>query len=80
KLKDLRLCHDYNENINDQGDDIASLVQSWAKSNLEWILGICASLPDLETIELRNLKKYVEVETVRAFKNKKKNLKWIKYR
>ncbi|KAF9404492.1 hypothetical protein BGZ94_004135 [Podila epigama] len=79
KLKDLRLCHDDDEDFDNDEDDIASLVQSWAESNLAWLLDICANLPDLETIELRNLKEYVEVETVRAFKSEKKNLKWIKY-
>ncbi|KAG0092640.1 hypothetical protein BGZ93_008228 [Podila epicladia] len=87
QLRDLRLgLKDYSWEDSgfreDEGREIASwgsAVETWGRQNVGDALQAFENLEDLETLELRNMKDYVDSARLKSSRKHWKKLKWVHY-
>ncbi|KAG0028406.1 hypothetical protein BGZ81_004779 [Podila clonocystis] len=87
QLRDLRLClEDYSWEDSgfreDEQSEIASwegIVETWGTQNVGDALHAFEILEDLETLELRNMKDYVDLTRLKSSRKYWKKLRWVHY-
>ncbi|KAG0085996.1 hypothetical protein BGZ92_008551 [Podila epicladia] len=85
-LRDLRLCLDpptWKDSGFKEGDPELrwwfDTVKVWGRENLQSALTVFGGLWHLRTLELRNLRDYIDISSLEDAKSSWENLKWVHY-
>ncbi|KAF9305570.1 hypothetical protein BGZ74_009721 [Mortierella antarctica] len=88
KLQDLRLCRDVSagRGFKDLSETSFDEIENWEKAtlargkeNMEDALAIFSCLHELETLELRHLKEFVNPLSVRLVRKEWSKIRWVHY-
>ncbi|KAG0342195.1 hypothetical protein BG000_006329 [Podila horticola] len=88
KLQDLRLCRDVSVGggFKDLAETSFEEIENWEKAtlsrgkeNMKDALSIFSSLHELETLELRHLKEFVDPLSVRLIRKEWSKIRWVHY-